>query len=93
MGLDLDVKQRLAQKIDEFPTGDVLCEVGRAIEMTFRLDCERGMMETWTDALEHDFLKEALRIPESLRYEYMRQLTSSAVMMFGTIAIGVGSSQ
>jgi len=38
MGFDLDVKQRFAQKIDEFSTRDVLCEVGRAIEMTFRLD-------------------------------------------------------
>ena len=35
MGLDLDVKQRLAQEIDEFSTGDVFREVGRAIEMPF----------------------------------------------------------
>jgi hypothetical protein len=34
MSLDLNVKQRLAQKIDELSTGDVLCEVWRAIEMT-----------------------------------------------------------
>lgn len=61
--------------------------------MAFRLDCERGMMETWADALEHGLLEKCLRAPESWRYEYMRQLTSSAVIMFGAIAIGVGSSR
>jgi len=34
MGLDLDIKQRFAQKIDELSARDVLREVGRTIEMT-----------------------------------------------------------
>ena len=54
MCLDLDVEQSLAKKVDKLSTRYVLCEVWRTIEMTFRLYCECGMMETWTDASEYD---------------------------------------